>query len=543
MTDFKEQQESLVIEDFSGYISGNPGNRVPPGASLDLGFRQYPYRSSGFVINNYGGMQKASGISFAGQLFGFSDLSQVYGLYYWKGLGFGGTLILATSTGLYRSRAARHSSESPYFLRFEPMFLGMSGVCTPITRTTIPGPSDLYGEFTEYRDRLYYCNGVDWPIRINSMDDLFKRNVGIDGSPMSPVYYPMGVFQPNLADLITLTRSTYPGPRMGAAGVNQRTTATYLVSLQTPYGESPPVLLNPLSGSVDALPLLYVGSVNGAVSLSTFAFQSNWSQIVPFATAINVYRIPTTGSVPQFVGQIPRGMDSFLDNAFDSELGAAPSYGVGLPSNFRLLQTFDDRMFTVGGFGQYNRIGCSEVGYPDQHPILNEVVIGSELGTDTVTRLYDVGGVLYAFRSHSILRLGGSSITNYSFSLTSGVLGCAAPRSLFPWNDGVVFLTTQGLYFFNGLELKPIAPGIMEELSRSSVDWSKAVGAVSKDTYYLSYREDDAEKTSSVAVSSDPNRTYVVNLLTGKVGIVQDFAFSLSTPYGRGEAMVIGAGV
>jgi hypothetical protein len=517
-----ELQRSLTIDDFSGYVALHSGST--PGDSIDIGAFFSAYRPAGFLMDSQNKPCAISGISLVAQLFNETTLNTIHGLHYWRSGSCGSSLILATSAGIYRSRTKRSGdSTTPYYFKFDA--LTQSGpTAKGLPTVVLGGVQDVFGCFAEYRDSLYYCNGVDWPIRINSLAELFN------GSTI--YFYPMGVFDPSLASDVGVVASVYTGIRSSMLGVDNASIPTYWAALTGVFGDSPLVFTGPI-----------VSDGNGAfpvVSLSTVA--SWWKRYG--VTGIKIYRLPSGATIPQYLTTMGLTVSAFTDGVDDGALGVPPPTDVGLPSRFRLLQAFEDRLFAIGGFGRENRCACSQSGYPDQWPPLFEIPLHLVLGSDRVTRLAVINGSLYAFATAMILRLYGSSPENYRFSVVSNFVGCEAPRTLFPWQDGVVFKSRDGLYFFNGTNLRKITGFLDEELLRKTqgtLDWAFACGAVNGDQYLLSVRCDDQEKELATAVAgTDTNRTFWINMITGKVGLQEDWAFTQSTPYDGVNSLVIG---
>lgn len=532
-----QQQQSFTIRDFAGYLAEHSGDRFDPGVTLDVGPWWEEGRPRSFRLPTLGGLEKSCGCSVFGQLWGKTP-ADVYGIYSWKGSPSGSTLLLAGPGGLARSRPQKADANAPFLLRFDALTLGGPAFSDPVTSAV--SPRDIFPSFTEYQDRLYYTNGVDWPLRINRITDLFDR--GVD-----PTVYPMGVFHPDLESVVHAALNIYDGERMNLAGVNIYGNPLYLASLETPYGESPARIIG-RAASEDyrsSFVFLYLGeelpSANVGWSFGSFA---------PFVTGVKVYRVPAGSAIPQYVGTIRQGDASLLDTLEDGELGSAPPQNTGLPTNFRLLQTFEDRLFGVGGYGNPNRVACSQAGLPDQWPILFEIPLAADLGNSNVIQIAVINGNLYLFLESAILRLYGSSPENYKFAIVSGFVGCIAPRTFFPYEDGYTFRSQDGLYFFNGTNLRKITAAIHRDLERASpgvTPWVSSCAAVTKDFYYLSYREDNAEKKhasiGSVTSGETPNRTLAINLITGKVGVIDDWAFYASTTYGETDSIVVGGPV
>lgn len=521
----------FTITDFLGYTAEFTG---PPGVIADLGEFHTPMRSRGFQIGTDGSVEKSKGYSVIGQVFDTDYLYQCHGIHYWKGGGVGSTLLFAGQFGLKFSISKSESSGThPYMLRFATTYLDGPYIAWPTDPSYSAvdglGPYWLFGNFAEYQDRIYYCNGMDPPKRIDGIHSLF-----VNSTISNPRFSAMGVSEPSLTSSLNVYYPAYAGKRADAAGVNTTHPFSYFVSAVSKYGESP-------LKAVDVP--TYVDETAYAI------FELDWSYVSDFVTAVNIYRIPKGGLVPQFVGSISRN-STYIDISTDADLGGPAPTDVGRPSNFRLLCTFEDRMFAVGGFGQANRLACSKAGYPDVWPALYTLSLGSSLGSRMITRLENINGSLYVIMDAGILRMYGSSPDNYAFQSISMDVGCIAPRSMVPKDDGRVFLGNDGIYFFNGASYRKIGGSIVTELHRrtkGSRDLRHACGAINGDYYYLSYRDDSEKKflseTEDPIPGTMPNRTLVLNMSNDRVGVIDDWAFALSTPYEHNQSIVLGGDV
>lgn len=519
--------EVYIQDKFPGFRS--LGGVSDPGAYYD------PYRSRGFQIDWEGKLVKSFGYSQVAQVFddtGSLIPTQYHGLHYWRGAGGLSTIILCGSFGALRSRqVCTTPGTTPFLLRFEALsLLGPAWNTQPSADPgSDTGAAFLYGSYAEFGDNLYFANGLDWPIRIEGLHSLFAKS-----SIRAPYYRAMGVHHPTLNDgsCVTMGLSKYYGRFSYGGGTNVTSRGVYVVSVVSRFGEGPPIVLGTPTGSVVTL--------GGGFPI----FKVTWDAFDAHITAIRLYRTPNASATPQFVADILRPVTSFLDTVPDSDLGYGIPYDTGLPCNFRLLVAHQDRMWGIGGYGRPNRVACSKAGYPDVWPATFEIPIRADLGVRTIQEARTVNGELYLFLDRGILRLTGSSPENYAFVVHNDFVGCVAPRTLFPWRDGVVFLSRDGLYFFNGSSPQTIPFSGVGWDSLGSIDWRFACGAVSHDRYYLSYRDDTGQKYvyggTDPAAGYAPNRTLVVNLEGGQVGAIDDWAFSQSTPYGQVEAIVLG---
>jgi hypothetical protein len=522
--------EVYVQDKFPGFRS--PGGVSDPGAYYD------PFRSRGFQIDREGKLVKSFGYSQVAQVFddtGSLVPTQYHGIHYWSGSGGLSTLVLCGSFGTLRSHQyCVTPGTTPYLLRFEALLmLGPPWNAQPSADPGADtGAAFLLGSFAEFGDNLYFANGLDWPIRIEGLHTLFAK------PSIKPAYYrAMGVYHPTLNDgaCIVMGLSKYSGKYSYGGGTNVTSHGVYVASVVSRFGEGPPVVLGT---PVDSLAKVEKGFP---------IFSVVWAFFDEHITAVRLYRTPNASATPQFVADILRPVTSFLDTVPDTDLGYTIPYDTGLPCHFRILVAHQDRMWGIGGYGRPNRVACSKAGYPDVWPATFEIPLSADLGVRTIQQARVVNGELYLFLDRGILRLAGSSPENYVFVVHNDYVGCVAPRTLFPWRDGVVFLSRDGLYFFNGSSPQPIPSTPLSGVgwdSLGSIDWRFACGAVSHDRYYLSYRDDTGQKyvyggTDPVA-GYQPNRTLVIQLETGLVGVIDDWAFSMSAPYGQVEAIVLG---
>lgn len=526
-----------VISDFLGF---HQGMVCPFGGVTDLGDARGAYHSRGFRITSAGKVEKAGGFSQLGQAFATDstvEISQIHGMHYWKDTSGGSSIILAGTFGLVRSITKSDApGTNPYMLRFDTLSqAGPAWTALPSSDpATDAGPGYLFGCFAEFEDRLYYCNGVDWPLRVNTLSELMAYQGNLR-------YNAMGVHIPTLESCITPYRTKYFGIRSTTSGASALSSAVYLATVVTPYGESPPQAVGTVgSGETD-------WSDEGTYQIFEIDWTTMWSGSYSPVLEVRFYRIPRAGMVAQYAGSAAVGEETWMDTVEDSGLGVTLPYDSGLPSTFRLLCAFEDRMWGVGGYGRYNRVACSKAGYPDVWPGTFEIPLSAAAGTRQITQLKVVNGSLFLFLDRGILRLMGSSPENYQFTFQNDFVGCIAPRTMFPWQDGIVFLSFDGLYFFNGTELRKLVGDRIGFESLGTVPWNRACGAVNHEYYYLSYRDDSGQKWNHSSddaytplAGEELNRILVINMNNGRVGVIDDWAFSLSTPYEHTEAIVLG---
>jgi len=465
-----------------------------------------------------------------GQIFNTSITGKVHGLHYCRS-GPCSFLLLAGSFGMKLLRLkADTPGTTPYMLQTTDMDQDSS--YTWVTRPSLASNLQLVGSFAEYQDRIYYANGVDWPIRIDGISSLF-----INSSTLyNPTFGPMGIAE-NLGSGLSVTYSPYYGKRADPSGANAPYAKNYYISFSSKFGESE---LFPIDMPVSTEEFQYP------------IFKFTWSALSDSITSANFYRVPVGGIIPQFVATVKRigTYSKFMDIYADGELGVGHSTLVGRATNFRILCSYENRMFGIGGYGNRNRIACSKAGFPDVWPPTYELGLSSDLGSRTITGLCVINGSLYLFLDFGILRLYGSSPDNFGFQVISESIGCIAPSTLFPFHDGRAFLSNDGLFHFNGSNLQRLGSPALRDMiggTRGATNLSKACLAANGDQVFLSYRDDTEKKWLAVGETPlaglYPNRTLVVNPSNDRVGVIDDWAFFLSCPYEGSQGITFGGDV
>lgn len=379
----------------------------------------------------------------------------------------------------------------------------------------------IVGHYEAYGDALYYVDGVNPPLRIS---------IGRSGFPEAMA---MGVPPPGSSDILTVERKPVPAISALRGGVY-----TYAMTAFGRWGESSAATFR--FDTLSTLPDTESSTQYGPTGFCP-VLAINWTGVDESVQSINIYRSTLFSDQLQFVARIPRGISSFVDSRRDSELGLPIPQDLGAPVLFRLLRSFDDRMFGVGGYGNPNRLAVSKRLYPDVWPILYEVDTGVIGAGEQITQMWVINGSLYIFCRERTFRLTGFSPEDYSLEQVSSYLGCIAPRSLQPWRDGVVLLSTKGVQFFNGGQFTPISSPIdtlFRDTPKGSVDVSYASGAVVGDMYYLSYNDAGHGVTTTTEL---PNRVMVGNLATGMWGVREDGAFLAAAPMTRDQALAVGS--
>lgn len=505
----------LVISQFPGYAQGvDPFNLAPgtmtdehgPGYSVDRLCRDFMPMPDGSL--------KAMGFRHEWLRMDVSTFAdQIGALYFWTPPEGGEFLLLARAGRIYALRVNQSGNDIEWKL-----------IDQPIEDRSKRADPYRFAMFEPFRDTLYFCDGVNYPLRI------FLGPAGY------PVAQPMGVSSRlGLGSFRLQSKAIYGQSRL--VGREFR----YAVTAVTRWGESPAQLASVVgSGTVDINAVTTLGSLGFCPSVFV-----NWSVVPPEVLRINLYRAVAGSEVYQYALTLVRGMFSAVDCRVDAELGPSLGLDNGLPPNFRLMRAFDDRMFYVGGFGQPNRLGFSKVGQPDVCPPGYEVPSDISSRGDSITQLEVINGSLFVFCPGRIYRLVGNTPDSYALQQVTSSVGLVAPRSLQLWNGSAIFASENGVVLFDGSNLKLLSGPVNGVFERGSgpgiVPLSFSAGAVANDRYFFSYNEMGHGFNSSKYAFHRLNRVLVFDLRSGGVGCLLDGAFSLGAPYKNRRSLVVGA--
>lgn len=515
--------ELYTITDFPGFFRGISSTKLPPGAVVDeLGRPTYNMR-----ISNAGELTTSHGysrVATLGQIGGvgaFDLTPQSYpnAMVCWSPPQGGDQVYVATLSVIYRLQLEDDTTAPNVQYVFGviqapeiglPMADGSDWSDGWVVSSTVSMPEG--GQFVPYKDSLYYCDGVNFPVRI--------------WPSSKPKVYPMGTVPlqgGTFSALIQLTVTEYPGE-----GGDETPSSEYAVVMETLFGDSPAELFQGGSG---------VGVAVGLRVCTKFSV-SSWATVPTCVRSFGIYRKAQDG-VFRYVGSLRRGVGSFVD-ALDT-LTLSSRYpinlSVGLPMTFRRMVVFQDRMFGIGAYGDPNRIFVSEPGLPDVWPAVNEITPLDRSKGGLLTAVKEIGGSLYFFYETRILRMFGSDM-NYSFAEYSPHVGCVSFKSMASWREGVVFLASDGVYYFTGSRLLRISDGV-PSFFEDTASMRTAVGAVQGDQYYLSFR-DTGVTGRSYTETARYNTVLSFNLVNQRVGYRKEGAFLASCAFGSHGSLVVG---
>lgn len=105
------------------------------------------------------------------------------------------------------------------------------------------------------------------------------------------------------------------------------------------------------------------------------------------------------------------------------------------------------------------------------------------------TGLYSLGNSLYVFQRKAIWRLYGSSPANFELRNITNEIGMISKKTLVEWNDVLIFLSDNGLYMFDGTNLKNLSEKKVNTLINSWANKTSPVATLWGNRYLVSYTE------------------------------------------------------
>lgn len=515
----KDQHDQVfVIEDFPGFFEGTTLSKLPPGALVAIrSIEDSNSQTDQIQISEDGEIRNSGFYSEVATTPG--DVSTVSAIHYWK-LPQGGDYLL-----VFRE-------DSVYYLRFR---VGFAADYITLPRNIMDSNrvkvsnQEIYGCFEEFGDSLYYADGLDYPLRID-------YNI----NQLHPLVSRMGLA--DIANSFSAHMDVVNKPYLALNSRRAVSTSLYAVTFLTKYGESNASVV-PISNTtpIESFPIPGDSTLSGSLSFCPVLY-FDWQGLGSYPVyAVRIYRYDQLAGAYRLLVQLPRqsmGASTFVDTKSDGELGFPLPLDNAPPPRLRLLCSHAGRMFGVGGFENPNRVAFSKLGLPDVWPPQYELNLANLSSGDYITQIRSISGSMYLFLRNRILRMYGNTPEQFGFELVSDSVGCIAPRSMAKYQEGVVFLSRNGVHYFDGSYPKRIsAPiyGLFERSATGAIPLDRACGVVAGDFYYLSYT--DHSEVVSVSTTK-PNRTLIVNLRSGRWGMRRTEAFSLACPYKDGKAFV-----
>jgi len=127
---------------------------------------------------------------------------------------------------------------------------------------------------------------------------------------------------------------------------------------------------------------------------------------------------------------------------------------------------------------------------------------------DEITAIVPFLDQLTVFKRNKIFTLRGNQPSSFIRVLANPALGCVAPRSAQAWDKGIMFLSTRGVFSFDGSRATRVSEKIDPALNSLPAEaLATAAALVFQQRYYLFVNEDSANAWNET--------TYVFDFTTG----------------------------
>lgn len=124
---------------------------------------------------------------------------------------------------------------------------------------------------------------------------------------------------------------------------------------------------------------------------------------------------------------------------------------------------------------------------------------------DSGTGLYSLNNSLYVFQRRAIWRLYGNSPANFELRNVTNEIGMLDRRTLVEWNDILIFLSDQGVQFFDGSNLRNVSDGVINNHIDTWANKTSPVATLWGNRYILAYTP-SGQSANSEAIFMDLTR-------------------------------------
>jgi len=247
----------------------------------------------------------------------------------------------------------------------------------------------------------------------------------------------------------------------------------------------------------------------------------------PKIASRNIYRTSVGGGIYYYEGKVDNNTETeFTSSIADTSLGTEASiYHTAPPTTSHLICKRRERLYLAyGGYLYPSAISDVEYFYP-----LYRLRTGN---SDKITGLLEQLNALPIMTESSIERLIGQDEDNFEFRNAFSNKGCYAPRSLVICDNLLIYLSYNGIYYFDGTTSSifnvKLNEYIKDNINRTYISLSCAT--YFNDRYIFSYAK---------GVSTVPNETIVIDMKNKAISIY-DYAFSCFSKWDRGELRLFG---
>jgi hypothetical protein len=237
-------------------------------------------------------------------------------------------------------------------------------------------------------------------------------------------------------------------------------------------------------------------------------------------TKRRIYRTSVGGAIYYYDGEVADNTTTTYNSTqADSSLGSLLHTDHEIPpSGSQLITKRRNRLYL--GSGDY--LSISDLSDVDYFPSGNFIYTGNR---QDITALVEQLNALPVFTQNSIERLVGTDEDNYEFINAFSDKGCYAPRSAVICDNLLIYLSYEGIYYFDGTTSGKFSERLNEYI-KDNINYTyiqKAAGIYYNGLYLLSYPK------GASTVNSETIYIDLINKTTG----VYNFAFSCYSKWDR----------
>lgn len=223
---------------------------------------------------------------------------------------------------------------------------------------------------------------------------------------------------------------------------------------------------------------------------------------------------------------------NFYNNVYGVNSSDAPFYwsgtstitAAGIPTgltNAKYIAEFNNYLFyancTVSGTLHGSRVYFSDFKDPATWDAANYIEVGLNDGTD-ITGIKVLSDRMVIFKERSIYNMFFTGDADIPFTLPGGgksnsSVGCIAPNSIQEVQNGIVFFSYDGFYFYDGINSYKISDKVtstIDNFIKTNFQYMVSLNQQSKNRYMATFRSTDSTESDTVLVWDYVNNAWSV---------------------------------
>lgn len=173
--------------------------------------------------------------------------------------------------------------------------------------------------------------------------------------------------------------------------------------------------------------------------------------------------------------------------------------GTPTPPTGKYIEQHTERLFLGGNATYPSRLYYCETGDETDWPALNYMDVGEDDG-GIITGVAELGQTLLIAKDNGWHRLWGNTATTWDLKKVLGMPGCIAPRSLAKAIGGIMWLASEGVYYYDGANMKDLSSESVEPILKNITgsNLSRVVGIYYDAKYILCYPDNASYNNKAI---------------------------------------------